>query len=90
MKPEQVAINMLYAGGSFGRRANSASDYVVEAATIAKALAAAGKRDIPIKLVWSREDDMRGGYYRPAYYHTLKAGLDGNGRVIAWQHRIVG
>jgi isoquinoline 1-oxidoreductase beta subunit len=90
LKPADVKINMLYAGGSFGRRANPAGDFVVEAASIAKALAALGKRDIPVKLVWTREDDMRAGYYRPAYYHTLKAGLDASGSVIAWQHRIVG
>ena len=65
---------MLYAGGSFGRRANPASDYLVEAAAIAKALAVKGKTGVPVKLVWTREDDMRGGYYRPAYFHALKAG----------------
>ena len=90
LKPEQVKLNMLYAGGSFGRRANPAGDYLVEAAEIAKALAKQGKYDLPIKLVWTREDDMTGGYYRPAYYHTLKAGLDAAGTVVAWQHRIVG
>ncbi|MEP7182449.1 MAG: xanthine dehydrogenase family protein molybdopterin-binding subunit [Betaproteobacteria bacterium] len=90
LKPEQVKLNMLYAGGSFGRRANPVADYVVEAASIAKALAVAGKYDVPVKLVWTREDDMQGGFYRPAYYHTLKAGLDAAGNVVAWQHRIVG
>lgn len=86
LKPEQVKINMLYAGGSFGRRGNPHSDYVVEAATIAKAIN--GKA--PVKLVWTREDDTRAGYYRPLYYHTLKAGLDRQGKAIAWQHRVVG
>jgi isoquinoline 1-oxidoreductase beta subunit len=86
LKPEQVRIHMLYAGGSFGRRANPLSDYVLEAAAICKA--AGGVR--PVKLVWSREDDMKGGFYRPMYYHALKAGLDPQGRLIAWQHRIVG
>jgi len=81
---------MLYAGGSFGRRANPAGDYVIEAASIAKALAASGQRGVPVKLVWTREDDMKGGYYRPAYLHTLKAGLDAAGNVVGWQHRIVG
>jgi isoquinoline 1-oxidoreductase beta subunit len=91
LKPEQVKLNMLYAGGSFGRRANPASDYIVEAVTIAKALAeGSNKYDVPVKLVWTREDDMKAGYYRPAYYHTLKAGLDATGNVVAWQHRIVG
>ncbi len=91
LKPEQVKINMLYAGGSFGRRANPVADYLVEAASIAKALAAVnGKYDVPVKLVWTREDDMKAGFYRPAYYHTLKAGLDAAGAPVAWQHRIVG
>ena len=90
LKPEQVIINQLYAGGSFGRRACSTSDYVVEAASIAKGLAATGKGNMPVKLVWTREDDMKAGYFRPAYYHTLKAGLDASGNVVGWQHRIVG
>lgn len=85
-KPEQVKINMLYAGGSFGRRANPNSDYLLEAASIVKAIG--GKA--PVKLVWTREDDMRGGYYRPLYYHELKASLDKDGMPTAWQHRIVG
>lgn len=84
--PEKVKINMLYAGGSFGRRANPHSDYVVEAATIAKA----SKRKVPIKMVWTREDDMRGGYYRPMFLHRIEAGLDDKGNVTAWQQRIVG
>jgi isoquinoline 1-oxidoreductase subunit beta len=86
MKPEQVKLNMLYAGGSFGRRANPQADYVVEAAQVAKAI---GGR-APVKLVWTREDDMRAGYYRPMYCHALKAGLDAQGNLVAWQHRIVG
>jgi isoquinoline 1-oxidoreductase beta subunit len=84
--PQNVKLNMLYAGGSFGRRANPHSDYLMEAAAIAKA--AGGKA--PVKLVWTREDDMRAGYYRPMYFHTLKAGLDAQGKLVAWQHRIVG
>jgi isoquinoline 1-oxidoreductase beta subunit len=86
IRPEQVKLNMLYAGGSFGRRACALSDYVLEAAAIAKAHGAKA----PVKLVWTREDDMRGGFYRPMYYHTLKAGVDGAGNLVAWQHRIVG
>ena len=90
LAPEQVTIHQLFAGGSFGRRASSQSDYLLEAAAIAKALAVQGKRGVPVKLVWTREDDMRAGYFRPAYYHTLQAGLDADGQVVAWQHRIVG
>lgn len=86
LKPEQVRINMLYAGGSFGRRANPHSDYLVETAHIAKAI---GGR-APVKMVWTREDDMRAGYYRPLYLHAMSAALDGDGNIAAWRHRIVG
>jgi isoquinoline 1-oxidoreductase beta subunit len=90
LKPEQVKINMLFAGGSFGRRANPHSDYLVEAAAIAKAIGEKSESPPAVKLVWTREDDMRAGYYRPMYYHSLRAGLDGQGNIVAWQHRIVG
>lgn len=86
LKPEQVKINTLYAGGSFGRRANPDSDYVLEAVHIAKAIG--GKA--PVKMVWTREDDMRAGWYRPLFYHTLRAGLDADGNLVGWQHRLVG
>jgi isoquinoline 1-oxidoreductase beta subunit len=59
---------------------------VIEAALIAKA----NRSKAPIKLVWTREDDTNAGYFRPMYFHRLKAGLDSNGKIIAWQHRIVG
>ncbi|WP_341704692.1 xanthine dehydrogenase family protein molybdopterin-binding subunit [Ferrovibrio sp.] len=85
LKPEQVKINTLYAGGSFGRRANIVSDYIVEGAEIAKAYGKA-----PVRLVWTREDDIQGGRYRPMYHHTLKAAIDAQGNITAWQHRIVG
>lgn len=86
LKPEQVKINTVYAGGSFGRRGNPKSDYLLEAAQIVKAL----NQDNPVKLVWSREDDMRGGYYRPLYVHQLSATLDSKGMPNAWHHTIVG
>ena len=86
LRPEQVKLNMLYAGGSFGRRANPHSDYLLEAAAIAKAI----EGRAPVKLVWGREDDMRAGYYRPMYYHALEAGLDSQGALVAWRHTIVG
>lgn len=86
LKPEQVKINTLYAGGSFGRRATTNADYIVEGVEIAKAIG--GKA--PVRLIWTREDDIKGGKYRPMYHHTLKAGLDDKGNIVAWQHRIVG
>jgi isoquinoline 1-oxidoreductase subunit beta len=87
LKPEQVKIHTLLAGGSFGRRANMASDYIVEAVSVAKALGANG---VPVKLQWTREDDIQGGRYRPIYLHRLEAALDNDGRLVGWRHRIVG
>lgn len=86
LPPEQVTIHMLYAGGSFGRRASKDSDYLREAVSILKA---SGTR-APVKLVWLREDDMKAGYYRPLFHHRLEATLDGAGRIQAWRHRLVG
>lgn len=86
MKPEQVKINMLYAGGSFGRRGNAWGDFLVDTAAIAKA-DGSGK---PVKMVWMREDDMRAGFYRPAYLHKMTASLDKDGKLSGWQQRIVG
>jgi len=86
LKPEQVKINTQWAGGSFGRRATPTSDYIAEAASVLKAT---GGR-YPVQLLWTREDDITGGRYRPMYYHKMRAGLDAQGRVVAWQHRIVG
>jgi isoquinoline 1-oxidoreductase beta subunit len=83
---EQVTINTLYAGGSFGRRATMTSDYPVELAEIVKAWAGSA----PVKLVWTREDDTLSGYYRPLYVHTLTAALTASGELSAWQQRIVG
>jgi isoquinoline 1-oxidoreductase beta subunit len=82
---EQVTINTLYAGGSFGRRANPHSDYVVEATHIARA-----KKGTPVKLVWTREDDTRAGYFRPMYVHKIRGALDADGNPVAWEQRVVG
>src|SRR6202041_2046322 len=87
LDPQQVSIHTLYAGGSFGRRANPGSDFIVEAVSIAKAYGADGT---PIKLQWTREDDIHGGLYRPMYFHKLEAGVNAEGRLTAWHHVIVG
>ncbi|MDX1606044.1 MAG: molybdopterin cofactor-binding domain-containing protein, partial [Candidatus Competibacterales bacterium] len=84
LTPQQVLIHTQFAGGSFGRRAVPDSDYVAEAAMIVKAID--GKA--PVKLYWSREDDMRGGRYRPMSAHRLKAALDDQGNIVAWHHRV--
>ncbi|WP_042885778.1 xanthine dehydrogenase family protein molybdopterin-binding subunit [Cupriavidus necator] len=89
LKPEQVTFNTMMAGGGFGRRAVPTSDYLFEAAQVAKARYAAGRRE-PIKMIWTREDDVRGGYYRPMHLHRVEIGHDGKGRVLAWKHVIVG
>ncbi len=85
VEPEQVNLHMLYAGGSFGRRANPHSDYLIETVEIAKQ-----KKGTPVKLVWSREDDTQVGYYRPAYVHRIQAGLDADGNISSWKQHIVG
>ena len=84
LKPEQVKLNTMIAGGGFGRRANPAADYIIEAVEIAK------EAKVPVKTVWTREDDIRGGYYRPMYVHKVEAGLDAAGRIVGWDHTIVG
>jgi isoquinoline 1-oxidoreductase beta subunit len=85
LKPEQVKINTLLAGGSFGRRANPKSDYVLEAVSIARS-----KPGVPIKLVWTREDDTQGWYYRPMYLHSLSGSVNEQGKPHAWYQHIVG
>ena len=87
LDPQQVSVHTLYAGGSFGRRANPGSDYIVEAVSIAKAYGADGT---PIKLQWTREDDILGGLYRPMYFHKLEAGLNAKRELTGWRHVIVG
>lgn len=84
LDPAKVVLNTLPAGGGFGRRANPASDYVVEACEVAR------DAKVPVKVVWTREDDIRGGYYRPMYLHRVEAGLDAKGNLAAWRHVIVG
>src|SRR5205085_1138979 len=81
---EKVQIHTTYLGGGFGRRANPQSDFVVEAVHVAKA---AGT---PLKVVWTREDDMHGGWYRPAYLHAIAGGIDASGNAVVWRSRLVG
>jgi len=89
LKPEQVVLNTMMAGGGFGRRAVPTSDYLVEAVNIAKVWQAAGHTQ-PIKVIWSREDDIKGGYYRPSHVHRANIGLDAKGEIVGWDHVIVG
>jgi len=85
LDPANVEIRTVFAGGSFGRRATTNADYQVEAAM---AFALLGGKT-PVKLVWTREDDIKGGYYRPMFAHRAKVGLK-DGRIVAWDHRIAG
>jgi len=84
LKPEQVEIHTLFLGGGFGRRATPSSDFIVEAVHVAKAAGA------PVKTIWTREDDIHGGYYRPMWHSSISAGLDAAGKPQAWKHTIVG
>ena len=86
LPPDKVRVHTLLAGGSFGRRSTARAEVAVEAASVAKALGGART----IKLIWTREDDIQGGSYRPLYVHRLRAGLDAGGRIVGWEHRIVG
>jgi isoquinoline 1-oxidoreductase beta subunit len=88
-KPEQVMLMTMPAGGGFGRRAVPSSDYLREAAGVAKVWREQGKGG-PVKVMWSREDDIRGGYYRPLHVHRVEIGLDAGGNLAAWDHVIVG
>jgi isoquinoline 1-oxidoreductase subunit beta len=88
LAPDKVSISVQMGGGGFGRRATPTVEYVLESVNVAKALAAAGKR-APVKVMWSREDDMRAGYYRPMALHRAEIGFDAQGNVQGWDHRVV-
>jgi len=88
VKPQQVRIHTMFAGGGFGRRATPTADYLADTARVMKAWLAAGRSE-PLKVVWTREDDIRGGYYRPLTMHRAEIGLGEDGRIAAWKHTIV-
>lgn len=89
LQPQNVKVHTQMAGGGFGRRAIPTSDYVVEACGVAKAARAAGI-NAPVSTLWSREDDIKGGYYRPMHVHRAEIGFDAQGNILAWDHVIVG
>jgi isoquinoline 1-oxidoreductase subunit beta len=80
--PDKVKLNNLLLGGGFGRRGHRDEEFVVDSVLLSKEV----KR--PVKLTWTREDDVRNGRFRPLSVHFLRAGLDGGGRIVAWQHRL--
>ncbi|MGH7451477.1 MAG: molybdopterin cofactor-binding domain-containing protein, partial [bacterium] len=84
LKPEQVRIHTTLLGGGFGRRAVPDNHFVREAVQISKAI------KTPVKVIWTREDDIHGGWYRPMWYDRISAGLDAGGNPIVWAHTIVG
>jgi len=85
LKPEQITFHTEFAGGGFGRRAVPDCHIPREAASIAKRL-----RGTPVKLIWGREDDVRGGYYRPMCVHRVEIGIGSDGMPLAWRHVVVG
>jgi isoquinoline 1-oxidoreductase subunit beta len=85
LQPEQVTFHTEMAGGGFGRRATPDAHVQREAAAIAKRL-----RGTPVKLMWTREDDVQGGYYRPMHVHRIEIGIGPDGMPSAWRHVIVG
>lgn len=86
LEPEKVEVENLLAGGGFGRRANFVPELEVETASILQAT----EGRYPIKLQYTREDDMEAGYYRPMFVHRLRGALDNNGQITAWENRLVG
>ncbi len=84
LKPEQVTLETTFLGGGFGRRACTGSDFVIEAVQVAKAVRQ------PVKVIRTREDDTKAGYYRPMWYNKVTACLDDKGMPLAWHHIIVG
>lgn len=81
LPPEKVTVNVLFSGGAFGRRL--IPDFAVEAAQVSRAI------DGPVQVVWTREDDMHHDFYRPASRHVLEGGLDADGTLVAWRHRVI-
>ena len=84
---EKITFHNHFLGGAFGRRANPRADFLVLALNVAKAARQLGR---PIKTVWSREDDIRGGFYRPMWHNRLEGAVNEHGKIVAWRHRVVG
>jgi isoquinoline 1-oxidoreductase subunit beta len=83
---EKIKLNYTLLGGGFGRRGDYAEEYVVDAVLMAKS----AQRPVPVKLMWTREDDFHNGHFRPITAHYLRAGLDASGKLVAYHQRLVG
>jgi isoquinoline 1-oxidoreductase beta subunit len=86
LDPSKVRVNTQITGGSFGRKAQFGSPYMQEAASVF----AATDQSRPVKHMWTREDDIRGGFYRPMYLHRMRGAIDKDGQIVAWDQTIVG
>ena len=84
--PDKIKLHVMKTGGGFGRRGVFDADVLAEAVAVAKAV----DWKYPVKVQWTRNNDMQAGRYRPAYVHTMKAGLDAKGNLIAWHNHVVG
>ncbi|MFW8633547.1 molybdopterin cofactor-binding domain-containing protein [Cribrihabitans pelagius] len=85
LDPADVTLNVMFAGGSFGRRAQDTAHFAAELAEVAKAAGGPGA----FKLIWTREDDIQGGYYRPLTVHKLRAGIGSDGSLTGWEDIVV-
>src|SRR5258708_6530767 len=85
LTPDKIKIHTTLGGGSFGRRGNPVGDWIVELAAVAKAT----QGRAPVQVIWTREDDLKGGFYRPMALHRVEAGADAQGRITGWRHRVV-
>src|SRR5262245_270380 len=85
LKPENVQLETMLAGGSFGRRAQASMHLAAELASVAKVIGP----NRPVKLIWTREDDLRGGYYRPLFVHRMRGAVR-DGKIVAWANTLVG
>lgn len=83
MPAEKIKFNGMLLGGGFGRRGNRDLEFMVDSALLSKAV---GK---PVKVMWTREDDIKNGRFRPQYVNRIRAAVDGRGKIVAWHHRVV-
>ena len=81
---ESVVINRTLMGGTFGRRSSKTADFTIEAVEAARG------EEVPVQIIWSREEDIRGGYYRPLFVHKMRGALDEKGMPLAWHQTVVG